>query len=174
MYPGYIQPLLTLLWDQCLCTGISFVFTSIVSWASLSSDWAYALKHDSNSCFSIEIVNSGADNSVASNWKASATINGTPFQIQTASEQDAVFYPNPFTDKVFVNFLNPDLAYKTFQTEIYNLTGLLVKSVESNSNGTVIEKSMSDVTQGIYVFKISQTNNSGFRPVPIKAVKVNR
>lgn len=85
-----------------------------------------------------------------------------------------MFYPNPFTDKVFVNFLNPDLAYKTFQTEIYNLTGLLVKSVESNSNGTVIEKSMSDVTQGIYVFKISQTNNSGFRPVPIKAVKVNR
>lgn len=124
--------------------------------------------------FSIEIINSGSDNSVASNWKASTKINGTPFQMQTATDQEPLFYPNPFSDKVFVDFLNPDLAYKSFQTEIYNLTGSMVKSVESYGNGTVIEIPMDDVTKGIYVFKISLTNNSEFRLAPIKAVKVNR
>ncbi|MGE0020596.1 MAG: CotH kinase family protein [Draconibacterium sp.] len=123
---------------------------------------------------SIEIIDSGSDNSVASNWKVSATINGTPFQMQTVTEQEPIFYPNPFSDKVFVDFLNPDLAYKSFRTEIYNLTGSLIKSVESYGNGTVIEIPMNDVTQGIYVFKISLTNNSEFRLVPFKAVKVNR
>lgn len=124
--------------------------------------------------FSIEIINSGSDNSVASNWKASATVYGTPFQMQTVTDQEPLFYPNPFSDKIFVDFMNPDLAYKSFRTEIYNLTGSLVKSVESYGDGTVIEIPMNDVIQGIYVFKISLTNNSEFRLAPIKAVKVNR
>ena len=148
-------------------------FSQSVDSVAYSDSIPWPLNTD-GSGFSIEIINSGSDNSVASNWKASTKINGTPFQMQTATDQEPLFYPNPFSDKVFVDFLNPDLAWKTFISEIYNLTGSLVKSVESYSNGTVIEIPMNDVTQGIYLFRISATNGSGLESITKKAVKVNR
>ncbi|HCE57042.1 MAG TPA: hypothetical protein DER09_04385 [Prolixibacteraceae bacterium] len=148
-------------------------FRQTVDSVAFSDTVPWPLNTD-GSGFSIEIIDSDTDNSVATNWKTSATINGTPFQMHSVATHDPVFYPNPFADKIFVDMLNPDLAYKTFKTDVYNLTGLLVKSVESYSYGTVIEIPMNDVAKGIYIFKISPINKSDFETITKKAVKAGR
>lgn len=124
--------------------------------------------------YSIEITSSGVDNGLPASWKTSATINGTPFQKQNKQELEALFYPNPFTDRVYVDFGSADLAYKPFRTEVFNLTGSLVKTVESYSNGTIVEIPMNDVLQGIYVFKISQLNTVTSPTITRKAIKMSR
>jgi len=122
--------------------------------------------------FSLELVSQKSDNSVHTNWKVSDVKEGTPFEPQTGQDIDATSYPNPFTDKVFIELENPDLAYEPFKVEVFNLFGSVVKSMETNSYNSRIELNISNLLPGMYVIRITPIKNTTFEFSNIKAIKL--
>jgi len=122
--------------------------------------------------FSIELISQKSDNSIHTNWKASEVKEGTPFESQTGQDMEATFYPNPFTDKFFIELGNPDLAYEPFSVEVFNLFGSVVKSMETNSYNSRIELNLGNLLPGMYVIRVTPLQNTAFEFSNIKAIKL--
>jgi hypothetical protein len=122
--------------------------------------------------FSLELINQESDNSIHTYWKASEVKEGTPFEPQTGQDMEATFYPNPFTDKFFIELENADLVYEPFKVEVFNLFGSVVKSMETKSNHSRIELNLSNLLPGMYVIRITPLQNISFEFSNIKAIKL--
>ena len=122
--------------------------------------------------YSLELINPKADNSVSSNWKVSEIKDGTPFEPQIKPLSQTALYPNPFTDMVSIEIGNPDLIYKTFVVDVYNLFGIKVKSIEKTTDNLKIEIRTHDLSQGVYIFQIRTRDKSDFVTQKFKALKI--
>lgn len=70
-------------------------------------------------------------------------------------------YPNPFTNQLTIEANEP-----IFKVEIYNILGQLIKSISiENSNNSLINLDMSEISQGNYIAKIHMNST-------IKSVKL--
>ena len=102
-----------------------------------------------------------SDEALRSNgWNAnynSSTLGNIDFDIDDIIKT----YPNPFTNQLTIE------ANETIQkVEIYNILGQLIKSISiENSNNSLINLDMSEISQGNYVAKIHMTST-------IKSVKL--
>jgi hypothetical protein len=71
-----------------------------------------------------------------------------------------VVYPNPATDYIIISGIESDA-----KVEVYAITGQIIKTTAFSNEVTL---SMSDVTPGIYLVKISNENSSITRKIVVK------
>ncbi len=146
-------------------------FDQIVDSVSYSDTIPWPVGPDGEG-FSLELISQELDNSIYSSWKTSDMKNGTPFKPQTLPDFDAKLYPNPFTNKVYIELGNKELAPETFKIEVFNLYGSLVQSTETNGYSSKIELNFGNLLPGLYVIRIIPVNNVGVEISSFKAVKL--
>ena len=122
--------------------------------------------------FSIELINCKLDNSLYQNWKVSDKKNGTPFETEIETESEIVLYPNPFTDMLHIRFANKELAFETFEIEIFDLLGNSIKQLVMTSYNSKIQFPVSDLSRGIYMIHIHPKQKTEENSYCIKAVKL--
>jgi hypothetical protein len=146
-------------------------FNQLVDSVSYSDTvpWPVAVDGDG---FSIEVINHGNDNSVSENWKLSGTKNGTPFESKHKQKLDAILYPNPFNDMIYIELGNQEFEYETFVVEIFNLFGGKVKTIETVIVNLKVQIPTNDLSQGMYLIKIKQKHKSAFAEQKFKALKL--
>jgi hypothetical protein len=87
---------------------------------------------------------------------------GQPYTLSNENFEvsKVVVYPNPTTDYIIISGIESDA-----KVEVYSITGQIIKSKEFSNEVTL---SMSDVTSGIYLVKISNDNLSITRKIVVK------
>jgi hypothetical protein len=113
------------------------------------------------------------DNALASSWKSSEKLNGTPYNTAKLSELEASIYPNPFTSEVFFKIQNNSLAQESFTLEVFNQFGSRLKIIPLKSYNSIIRISMNSLPSGFYFFRLTPTQKTKFNSSMLKAVKVN-
>jgi hypothetical protein len=107
----------------------------------------------------ISLIADNLDNHFGENWKAAklnAIVNVTE---ELASDSDLKFYPNPTNGILNISGLKMEETL----LNIYNLSGVLVKSGVINSNHSQIN--LNSLEQGIYIIRCS---NSAHRVILLK------
>ena len=96
--------------------------------------------------FYLELINVLADNSIASNWKASAdgVLSTTDFNTLPV---DFSVYPNPTAAELHIN-----AARILEKIEIYNLLGQQIKTVQVNLKSVALN--ISDLKKGMYLLNL--------------------
>ncbi|NQU52520.1 MAG: CotH kinase family protein [Bacteroidetes bacterium] len=122
--------------------------------------------------YSLELIEAHLDNALWSSWKASEKIYGSPYNAETKLGLDVEMYPNPFSNIITVILDNPGLANEEFNIEVYNQTGSKVRSITSTSYNSRIEISLGDVLPGMYLIRVNAKDNTQFKGVVLKAIKV--
>jgi hypothetical protein len=122
--------------------------------------------------YSLELIDDNADNALWSNWKASEKLNGSPYNAETKLDLEVEIYPNPFSDVVTVVLDNPALANEEFNIEVYNQIGSRVRTIVSTGYNSRIEFNLGGVLPGMYLIRINVPNNTQFKSVVLKAIKV--
>ena len=79
---------------------------------------------------------------------------GQPYTLGTKTFDDSqiVVYPNPTTDYIIIAGIDFDA-----KAEVFSITGQKIKEVKFTNEVTL---SLSDVTAGVYLVKISNENSS--------------
>jgi hypothetical protein len=122
--------------------------------------------------FSIELIDGKLDNSLYQNWKVSDKKNGTPFETESEIEGEIIVYPNPFSNMLNIRFADKELAFETFEIEIFDLLGNIVKQLVMSSYNSKIEFPVSDLSRGIYMIHIHPKQKTEEKSYCIKAVKL--
>ncbi|HSH19362.1 MAG TPA: lamin tail domain-containing protein, partial [Draconibacterium sp.] len=146
-------------------------FHQIVDSVSYSDTIPWPVEADGDG-YSLELIDQKTDNSLYSNWKISEIRMGTPFEPKTTQQFEAVLYPNPFTDMLYIEIANPELLYESFIVEVFNLYGSKVKSFEAVSSNLKIQIPAHNLSQGVYVIQIKTKRNSVFAEQKFKALKL--
>lgn len=110
--------------------------------------------------FYLELIDVNADNSIASNWKATSdsTLNTTNFDKNKSSFS---IYPNPIADRLFIK------SAQTIQKiTISNLLGQQVKTFQVNF--TSGEINVSELKKGVYFLSLELTDGIPFTTRIIK------
>jgi len=75
--------------------------------------------------------------------------------VETVNQRDMVsVYPNPSVDKVRVNWLVSSLDAPSTTINVFDMTGKLVKSQESDSYLGFAEMNVEDLYQGVYMIEV--------------------
>ena len=121
--------------------------------------------------YSLELIDGNMDNSLASSWKRSERVFGSPYNMNTLLEIEANVYPNPFIDEVIINVQNISLSDETFMLDIFNLFGRRLKSASADSYNSEIHISMKNLPSGVYFIRILPVGNGEFKSRVLKVVK---
>jgi hypothetical protein len=122
--------------------------------------------------YSIELADLKLDNSDGNNWKISDIKNGTPFNTETNKKIDAIFYPNPFNDYLYIEIGNRELAFGQFQIEIFNVFGSKIKTIETVSYSSMIKIPAGNINRGIYFIQIEPLQKTEFGKQILKGIKL--
>lgn len=79
-------------------------------------------------------------------------------------EQNINIYPNPASETLNVNFLEPQ--NKTSEIELYDIQGKIVKNIVVSNNRNTID--ISDLCSGLYILKINSANNTYSKKIIIE------
>jgi len=113
---------------------------------------------------SLELVNPGLDNSLASSWRVSSGLYGSPQEyIPAASVGQAqqilarmVVYPNPARSRVNIGIpCFGKLKNEELSLEFFNGSGQLVKTVEVLCLQPSLEVDVDDLQTGVYQIRLS-------------------
>jgi hypothetical protein len=113
-----------------------------------------------NTGFSLELIHPNYDNSLAQNWKASASYSGTPLEVNSqfitnveSKNKKVLAFPNPVED-YFTIYLHEQTKSKII---IYDILGNTVLSLKTNQS--VINIDFSEYLSGFYVINIYNNND---------------
>lgn len=101
---------------------------------------------------------------VVDSWTSSTQVNLNvvmyPTGVTTNSMPNINLWPNPFTNKVYINIPN---QLTNVRVSIYSLSGQLIKAIQGNGSGTIVWDGKTDngqtATPGVYIVKA--TTNGG-------------
>jgi len=79
-------------------------------------------------------------------------------------EQNINIYPNPASETLNVNFLEPQ--NKNSEIELYDIQGKIVKNIVVSNNRNTID--ISDLCSGLYILKINSANNTYSKKIIIE------
>jgi len=74
-------------------------------------------------------------------------------------------FPNPTKDEL--NITIPDKVEGIIKTELYNLSGIVVKQVEFRDNESILSLPVNEISNGVYILKVSSKNKVGLSKVII-------
>ena len=111
---------------------------------------------------SLELIDPGLDNALATSWKASDALNGTPVEyinsisgVMPPNTIELLIYPNPVTDWLTIVFPDRNFTNKSMSVAVYNNLGQLVKRIAySGSNSQIY---LGDLDAGIYYLHIGDS-----------------
>jgi hypothetical protein len=118
--------------------------------------------------YTLELIESNMDNSLAENWRASKIVGGSPGQMNSVTsigykeidDKPLTFklyqnYPNPFNPKTIIRYLLPITC--NIDLSIYNILGQKVVSLVSekqNAGNYTVEWDATGFPTGIYFYSI--------------------
>ena len=122
--------------------------------------------------YSLELIDPDLDNALWSSWKVSVKIHGSPYNSNTLTEVDAVVYPNPFFNDVYIEFGDAGLAQESFVLEVFNQFGSRLKVVPVKSYNSQIRISLENLPSGLYFFRLIPDKKAIFKTRMLKAIKL--
>jgi hypothetical protein len=122
--------------------------------------------------YSLELIEGSLDNSLASSWRRSKKIFGSPYNSNTLTEIDAMVYPNPFKNEVTISLKNSSLSQGTFRIDMFNQLGSKIKTVTADSYNSKIRISLNYLPSGIYFIHLSSDGQMNFKSRVFKVVKL--
>lgn len=121
--------------------------------------------------YSIGLVDLSLDNSLPSSWRVSDVKHGTPFKPDNSQQWEAGIYPNPARDNVTIVVGEQELASARFTVEIYNHSGLMMKSLQAESYNSEITLDISGLSNGFYYLRLVP-DKGGFGTATLKVFKI--
>lgn len=102
---------------------------------------------------------------VVDSWTSSTQVNLNvvmyPTGVTTNSMRNINLWPNPFTNKVYINIPN---QLTNVRVSIYSLSGQLIKAIQGNGSGTIVWDGKTDngqtATPGVYIVKATTSGGS--------------
>ena len=102
---------------------------------------------------------------VVDSWTSSTQVNLNvvmyPTGVTTNSMPNINLWPNPFTNKVYINIPN---QLTNVRVSIYSLSGQLIKAIQGNGSGTIVWDGKTDngqtATPGVYIVKATTSGGS--------------
>lgn len=102
---------------------------------------------------------------VVDSWTSSTQVNLNvvmyPTGVTTNSMPNINLWPNPFTNKVYINIPN---QLTNVRVSIYSLSGQLIKAIQGNGSGTIVWDGKTDngqtATPGVYIVKATTNGSS--------------
>lgn len=102
---------------------------------------------------------------VVDSWTSSTQVNLNvvmyPTGVTTNSMPNINLWPNPFTNKVYINIPN---QLTNVRVSIYSLSGQLIKAIQGDGSGTIVWDGKTDngqtATPGVYIVKTTTSGGS--------------
>ncbi|MEP5338306.1 MAG: ThuA domain-containing protein [Algibacter sp.] len=118
---------------------------------------------------SIEYIHTSGDAAISLGWAENETIyktnlfttNALNIKDDVADVENIKVFPNPFNTKITINSYSQKVKF----IELYNLTGALIKTFQTDQNKNIQDIDLSNLQDGLYLLKINTNNNRVYKKI---------